>query len=190
MTRNVMHTYTTMAEEPKHLVQFDQGEDRWLCTLMLKQGWRVEYCAASDSFTQCPEGFNEFYNQRRRWMPSTKLNIIDLISDSKMVVKNNPDISRGYIFYQSFMMFGTVFGPGSIFLMLIGAFSTAFDLSNDNSLIINAVLAGGFVLACCVLKGAQQIMVAQLLTLVYALIMIAVSKVCLKTKQRCLEKKK
>ena len=74
--------------------------------------------------------------------------------------------------------------------MLIGAFSTAFDLSNDNSLIINAVLAGGFVLACCVLKGAQQIMVAQLLTLVYALIMIAVSKVCLKTKQRCLEKKK
>ena len=32
-----------------------QGEDRWLCTLMLKQGWRVEYSAASDSFTACPE---------------------------------------------------------------------------------------------------------------------------------------
>ena len=51
MDENVMHTYTTMASEPKHLVQYDQGEDRWLCTLMLKQGWRVEYSAASDSFT-------------------------------------------------------------------------------------------------------------------------------------------
>ena len=173
MTHNVMHTYTTMASQPKHLVQYDQGEDRWLCTLMLKQGWRVEYSAASDSFTQCPEGFKEFYNQRRRWMPSTMLNIVDLISDSKLVVRNNPDISSGYIFYQAFMMFGTVVGPGSIFLMLIGAFSVAFNISNSTGLIINTVLAGGFVIACCVLKGPEQLRLAEILTLVYAIIMIA-----------------
>ena len=41
------------------------GEDRWLCTLMLQQGYRVEYSAASDAFTFAPEGFNEFYNQAR-----------------------------------------------------------------------------------------------------------------------------
>ena len=29
----------------------NQGEDRWLCTLLLQQGWRVEYSAASDAFT-------------------------------------------------------------------------------------------------------------------------------------------
>ena len=81
-------------------------------------------------------------------------------------VKNNPDISKGYIFYQSFMMFGTVFGPGSIFLMLIGAFSTAFSISNDTALIINAVLVGGFVLACCLLKSKDQIRVAEILTVV------------------------
>ena len=39
------------------------GEDRWLCTLLLKQGWRVEYSAASDAFTFAPEGFDEFYKQ-------------------------------------------------------------------------------------------------------------------------------
>ena len=55
MDTNVMHTYKSVAKEPKHHVQYDQGEDRWLCTLMLKQGWRVEYSAASDSFTACPE---------------------------------------------------------------------------------------------------------------------------------------
>ena len=37
MTNNVMRTYTTVANEPKHYIQYDQGEDRWLCTLMLKQ---------------------------------------------------------------------------------------------------------------------------------------------------------
>ena len=39
------------------------GEDRWLCTLMLKQGWRVEYNAASDAYTNAPEDFKELYNQ-------------------------------------------------------------------------------------------------------------------------------
>lgn len=39
------------------------GEDRWLCTLLLKQGWRVEYNAASDAYTNAPEEFKEFYNQ-------------------------------------------------------------------------------------------------------------------------------
>lgn len=39
------------------------GEDRWLCTLMLKQGWRVEYNAASDAYTNAPQEFKEFYNQ-------------------------------------------------------------------------------------------------------------------------------
>ena len=57
MDDNVMRTYTTLATEPRHYIQYDQGEDRWLCTLLLQQGWRVEYSAASDSFTACPEGF-------------------------------------------------------------------------------------------------------------------------------------
>jgi hypothetical protein len=35
----------------------DSGVCRWLCTLLLQRGWRVEYSAASDSFTACPEGF-------------------------------------------------------------------------------------------------------------------------------------
>lgn len=39
------------------------GEDRWLCTLLLKQGWRIEYNAASDAYTNAPEEFKEFYNQ-------------------------------------------------------------------------------------------------------------------------------
>ena len=51
MDVNVMAKYTTKSERPLDYVQYDQGEDRWLCTLLLQQGWRVEYSAASDAFT-------------------------------------------------------------------------------------------------------------------------------------------
>ena len=51
MDDNVMRKYTTMPSMPRHHIQFDQGEDRWLCTLLLQRGWRVEYSAASDSYT-------------------------------------------------------------------------------------------------------------------------------------------
>lgn len=71
-----------------------------MCTLLLQRGYRVEYSAASDSYTHCPEGFNEFYNQRRRWMPSTTANILDLLADYKNIVKINDNISMFYIFYQ------------------------------------------------------------------------------------------
>ena len=41
-----------MSTEPRHFVQYDQGEDRWLCTLLLQQGWRVEYSAASGKMSR------------------------------------------------------------------------------------------------------------------------------------------
>lgn len=76
------------------------GEDRWLCTLMLQRGWQVAYSAASDSYTHCPEAFDEFYNQRRRWVPSTMANIMDLLQNSKQTITNNDSISGLYIAYQ------------------------------------------------------------------------------------------
>jgi len=37
------------------------------------------------------------------------------------------------------MMVGTVLGPGTIFLMLVGAFSVAFSISNWDSFLYNLV---------------------------------------------------
>lgn len=120
MENSVMKKYTTKSDQARHYVQYDQGEDRWLCTLLLKQKFRVEYSAASDAYTHAPEGFNEFYNQRRRWVPSTIANIFDLLADAKEVIKVNSSISMPYIIYQMMLMFGTILGPGTIFLMMVG----------------------------------------------------------------------
>ena len=81
-----------------------RGEDRWLCTLLLQQGYRVEYCAASDALTYAPEGFYYFFNQRRCWTPSTIANIVDLMMDWKHVTKRIKDTSSLYIAYQTLFM--------------------------------------------------------------------------------------
>ncbi|XP_060649537.1 chitin synthase chs-2 isoform X1 [Drosophila sulfurigaster albostrigata] len=174
MDDNVMKKYTTKPTEARHYVQYDQGEDRWLCTLLLQRGYRVEYSAASDAYTHCPEGFNEFYNQRRRWVPSTIANIMDLLGDAKRTIKINDNISLLYVFYQMMLMGGTILGPGTIFLMLVGAFVAAFRIDNWTSFHYNIVPILGFMLICFTCKSNIQLFVAQVLSTCYALIMMAV----------------
>ena len=47
MDDNVMRKYTTVSTQPRHYVQFDQGEDRWLCTLLLQK--ETEYLSTKKS---------------------------------------------------------------------------------------------------------------------------------------------
>ncbi|XP_013777931.1 uncharacterized protein LOC106462542 [Limulus polyphemus] len=171
---NVLKTYTTKSEEPLHYVQYDQGEDRWLCTLLLQQGYKVEYSAASDAYTHCPESFKEFYTQRRRWAPSTLANILQLLSNYKKTVALNGNISYLYIMYQSLLMIGTVLGPGTIFLMLLGAMVAALQIDNWTSLWINIIPIIFFTLICFLAKNDTQVLVAQILSGVYSLLMMTV----------------
>ncbi|XP_050718353.1 chitin synthase chs-2-like isoform X1 [Eriocheir sinensis] len=174
MDDNVMRRYTTKSSQARHYVQYDQGEDRWLCTLLLQRGYRVEYSAASDAYTHAPEGFSEFYNQRRRWVPSTMANIMDLLQDYKKTIKVNDNISLPYISYQTMLMAGTILGPGTIFLMLVGAFVAAFRIGNWPSFEYNIIPILLFMIACFTLKSSIQITIAYILTAVYALVMIIV----------------
>ncbi|XP_067001405.2 chitin synthase chs-2 [Anabrus simplex] len=174
MDDNVMAKYTTKSEEARHYVQYDQGEDRWLCTLLLQRGYRVEYSAASDAYTHCPEGFNEFYQQRRRWVPSTMANIMDLLADYKKTIKMNNNISLPYIGYQILLMGGTILGPGTIFLMLVGAFVVAFHIDNWTSFQYNIIPILIFMFICFVCKPNIQLFAAQVISAIYGLVMMAV----------------
>ncbi|XP_034828810.1 chitin synthase chs-2 isoform X1 [Maniola hyperantus] len=174
MDDNVMKKYTLRSDEARHYVQYDQGEDRWLCTLLLQRGYRVEYSAASDAYTHCPEGFNEFYNQRRRWVPSTIANIMDLLADYKHTIKINDNISTPYIAYQMMLIGGTILGPGTIFLMLVGAFVAAFRIDNWTSFEYNLYPIAIFMVVCFTMKSEYQLLVAQILSTAYAMIMMAV----------------
>ena len=86
------------------------GEDRWLCTLMVERGWRLDYCASATDTTYCPEEFNEFFKQRRRWGPSTLANQALLIQRQGSIRQSNDDINLVFIVYQVLMLVSTIIG--------------------------------------------------------------------------------
>ncbi|XP_071150256.1 chitin synthase chs-2-like [Mytilus edulis] len=172
---DVLETYTTVPTEAQHVVQYDQGEDRWLCTLLLKEGWRVEYCAESDAYTFAPESFYEFYNQRRRWSPSTMANILDLIVDWKNVTKKNENISFLYIAYHVFLFISTLLTPGTIFMLILGAIIVGFEaIPPWLSLILNLVPVGVFLLMCLYASTQRQLQFAAILSCIYSIVMAIV----------------
>uniref|UniRef100_A0A674BTB4 chitin synthase n=1 Tax=Salmo trutta TaxID=8032 RepID=A0A674BTB4_SALTR len=162
MDDNVMKRYTTKATEASHYIQYDQGEDRWLCTLLLQQGWRVEYNAASDAYTNAPQDFKEFYNQRRRWGPSTMANTIDLLGSGSLTSQRNSSISKPFILYQILSMAASILGPATICLMISG-------IHGNLSVRVPPVV---YLLVCFKLKSDTQIAIAAVMSVLYAFLMI------------------
>ncbi|CAC5381089.1 CHS1 [Mytilus coruscus] len=155
---DVLETYTSVAQEARQCLQYDQGEDRWLCTLLLQKGWKIEYCAESDSHTFAPESFNEFYTQRRRWTPSTMANILEIIQDWKNVTKNNENISFLYIVYQVILFVSTILTPGTIFMIIMGALIVGFDsIPTWLALILNLIPVIVFILMCLYTSIERQV---------------------------------
>ncbi|XP_035255581.1 chitin synthase chs-2-like [Anguilla anguilla] len=173
MDDNVMKRYTTVATEARHYVQYDQGEDRWLCTLMLQQGWRVEYNAASDSYTNAPQEFKEFYNQRRRWGPSTLANTVDLLATGTLTAQKNKSISRLYILYQIVNMASSILGPATVCLLIAGSFKFVFNMSSNASLILAIIPPAIYLFLCFKLKSDTQITIAAVMSVFYAFLMSA-----------------
>lgn len=62
-----------------------------------------------------------------------------------------------YRFLQSLLMIGTVLGPGTIFLMMIGAMNAITGMSNLNALIINLVPIVIFITVCLTCKSKIQV---------------------------------
>ncbi|XP_051920060.1 chitin synthase 1 [Hippocampus zosterae] len=173
MDDNVLKRYTTTATRAAEYVQYDQGEDRWLCTLLLQQGWRVEYNAASDAYTNSPQEFKEFYNQRRRWGPSTLANTLDLLHSGAETVKRNSSISKLYIFYQMFTVGSSILGPASVTLMVAGAFQFVFKIAGTLSIIIASIPPVFYLIICFIAKPNNQITIAGIMSVLYAFLMTA-----------------
>ncbi|XP_053409096.1 uncharacterized protein LOC123560719 isoform X2 [Mercenaria mercenaria] len=174
MDDNVMKKYTILPTEAAHHLMYDQGEDRWLCTLLLQQGYRVDYAAGSDAFTYAPEGFAEFFNQRRRWMPSTVFNIIDLLADYKNTVYVNSNISMLYILYQGALLMSTIVGPATVLMMIAGANMVVFKVTVIWGYVIALAPAFFYFITCFYVKSKTQIQIAEVLTGLYSFVMMIV----------------
>ncbi|XP_039461264.1 chitin synthase chs-2-like [Oreochromis aureus] len=151
------------------------GEDRWLCTLLLKQGWRVEYNAASDAYTNAPMDFKELYNQRRRWGPSTMANVVDLLGSTEIITKKNKSISKAFMFYQLFGMISSIMGPSTICLLVAGSLTFVLNINSAAALVISVIPPAIYLGLCFKLKSDTQIIIAAILSVCYAFLMLTVA---------------
>ena len=86
------------------------GEDRWFCTLLVEAGWKLEYCATAENSTYCPDTFDEFFKQRRRWGPSTLANSLVVINENGMIRENNDAVTLFFIMYQVVLLVSSIIG--------------------------------------------------------------------------------
>jgi chitin synthase len=72
------------------------------------------------------------------------------------------------------LMSGTIIGPGTIFLMLVGAFVAAFKISNWIAFCYNLIPIVVYTAICLLAKPKWQLVTSGILSTFYALVMMAV----------------
>ena len=173
----VLDTYSSEVTGALEFLMKDMGEDRWLCTLLIKAGWRLEYCAISEDQTYCPVEFGEFFKQRRRWIPSTIANLSQLISEAGSITRKNDSVSILFILFQAIMIFSTIVSPATVILVISSGLKSAYNLSLSVTLLIITLLiiVSIFYGVVCIYGSPQtQIDMAKLLTFIFAIIMSTV----------------
>ena len=134
----------------------------------------MDYTAASDALTYAPETFNEFFNQRRRWVPSTMANIADLLSDYKNTVIANDNISYLYMLYQFSLMVSTILGPSTIILAIANALWAVLQVDLWVAYLLSIIPVAFYLAICFTVKQQTQLLVGALLSVLYSCIMVVV----------------
>ncbi|XP_046329399.2 uncharacterized protein LOC124113182 isoform X2 [Haliotis rufescens] len=172
--KEILTVYSTNVEHAFDFLTKDMGEDRWLCTLMVQSGWRIEYCAAAENSTHCPSEFEEFYKQRRRWVASTIANLMLLIKQWQIIRLFNYRVSLLFIVYQGALLFSTLIGPSTVILIVSGGLTFAWEVDSVASVVIQLLICVSFALICLYTSDKTQMLAAKLLTFFYAIVMTAV----------------
>lgn len=184
---NILKKYTAAKTDGKDYVQYDQGKkksfiklyfslssypcnnivhitfhiaegDQLFSNILLQEGCKVEYVAASDAKTFVPEGLSEFYNQRKEWYQSLIINYVGRLKNWKTFTEKDENTSILYIPYTSFVMMYAILTPGIVFLMIIGSISMAFPSIPPYAIFsINVLLVIQFVLVCLVARNKIQV---------------------------------
>ena len=82
----------------------------------------------------------------------------DLLESWKTVTKKNEDISLLYIAYQTAMMVSSILTPGTIFMLVVGAITSAYpEIPLFGSLILNLIPVGIFLLLVFTAKSNTQV---------------------------------
>ncbi len=134
----------------------------------------MDYAAAADALTFAPEEFNEFFNQRRRWVTSTLANQLEVLNDYKNITRTNDNISYIYIIYQLIITVSTFIGPATIVLAIATAFKAVFAIDISYAYLLSIIPVAFFIIVTFICKANTQLMIAAVLSAFYAGVMVVV----------------
>ena len=171
---SLIRNYISRPTDALNYIQWNMGEDRWMCTLLLQRGWRIEYVAVSDSFTYAPTELGEFFKQRRRWGPSTIFNIFDLIKTGDSVRKINDSISQPYLIYHLLLQVSAFLGPSTVAMIIQGSLVFVFKWDNIIALVVSLIPLIFFTYLCFYHDDDTQLMCVNIMCIMYSLVMLVV----------------
>ena len=168
--KEVLDEYSSESHGATEFLMKDMGEDRWLCTLIIKKGLRLNYCAIANIETYCPTDFSELFRQRRRWIPSTVVNLVQLLSKFKTITSENTFISIFFIFFQLIVMFSTVISPATVILVIAAGLKN-YNIPNEATIITCFLISVWYGLVCLYSSPKTQLDISKILTFIFALVM-------------------
>ena len=173
LNANILKKFASEAVKPAHFLKYDQGEDRWMTTLLLKEGWRAEYFSLCTVYTTCPDTIEDFYKQRRRWNNSIVANMLELIGNWRIISSKNKKLSILLPLYICCQLVLLVFTPGNVFLGICGTFSYFLHLPRWISMLIHLTPIALYILVCLTMKQKCQLRFAKIITVLYISLQLA-----------------
>ncbi|CAF1352654.1 unnamed protein product [Adineta steineri] len=175
MDDNVMKVFSSRCETPQDYLLRDLGEDRFLSKLLIEQGYRIEYCAAADAYTHAPETFTDFFNQRRRWIPSTLGVTVSILKNYRRTIRINESVSFLAILYHVFYLGLYILSPATITIAIADAFNATTDIDVWAAYTLACFPAVAFLMICYHdIAEEKKIICAAIFGTYYAIVMMIV----------------
>ncbi|CAF0721702.1 unnamed protein product [Rotaria sp. Silwood1] len=175
MDDNVMKVFAARCESPEDYLLKDLGEDRFLSKLLIEQGYRIEYCAAADAYTHAPETFTDFFNQRRRWIPSTLGITVSILKNYRRTIRINESVSFLAVLYHVFYLALYILSPATITIAIADAFNATTDIDVWAAYTLACFPAVAFLMICYHdITEEKKIICAAIFGTYYAIVMMIV----------------
>ncbi|XP_050408224.2 uncharacterized protein LOC126823428 [Patella vulgata] len=172
---DVLNTFQEPSNSAFDALVKDHGEDRWLCTLMMLRGWKLEYIDHCRNSTHCPETFMEFLGQRRRWVLSELSNMVLIFKNLRKLVRSNMAFSSVFILSLLQMFLWVLISPSTTLLVMFVACDAIFGLPLVWSVPISFIVFVAYCVLCCIGSPRIQKIATGAMLCLSVILMITVS---------------
>jgi len=141
---------------------------------MMLHGWKLEYTSSCDNTTYCPDTFEEFMKQRRRWVLSALSNMLLVFRNILKLAQKNDSFSIAYILYMVQMFTIVLLSPASTVVILAGGLDIVYGLPFEIVGPLLGVMILTYALVCIMASFKVQTRVTFTLTVILGLAMLLV----------------